>query len=186
MFQPQMPFPTPFIGPMQSQMLGPLQQSQSLGGFGTFEPFGFLGPGNDTINVISSGPGPQGPTGPAGPTGLTGPTGSGIVGPTGPTGPTGSPGTPGIVPVTQVNATPYTALSTDYVLAVSVAAPANIILPVSPLGTVFVVKDSDGDAQTNPITVTASTTIDGAASYVINVNYASITLVFTGTEWNVI
>lgn len=165
MFQSQMPFtmPLPFVDPMQSQMLGPLQQSQGLGGFGGF---GILGPGNDTINIINGPPGPAGPTGP--------------------TGPTGPEGTPGIVPVTQVNATPYAVLLTDYLLAVSVAAPASIVLPASPLGTVFVIKDSDGDAQTNPITVTASTTIDGAASYVINVNYASITLVFTGTEWNVI
>jgi hypothetical protein len=90
------------------------------------------------------------------------------------------------VPVTLVTATPYTVLLSDYVLAVDVAGPASVVLPVSPLGTVFVIKDSDGDAQTNPITVTASTTIDGAANYVINIDYASITLVFNGTEWNVI
>jgi len=174
MFQSPLPLPAPvpFMGPMQSQMFGPLQQSQTLGPLqqsqmlDAFGGFGFFGPGNDTINVINSAPGPAGPPGPP--------------------GPPGPAGTPGIVPITQVTSTPYTALLTDYVLAVDVAAPASIVLPASPLGTVFVVKDSDGDAQTNPITVTASTTIDGLASYVINVDYASITLVFTGTEWNVI
>ena len=103
---------------------------------------------------------------------------SGIVGPA----PSPSP-----VPVTIVTQTPYTALSTDYMLAVDVAAAAVIQLPVSPTGTVFIIKDIDGDASVNNITVSGiGSTIDGSASALINVDYGSITLIFNGTEWNIV
>lgn len=119
--------------------------------------------------------GPPGPPGPQGPQGDPGPE-----------GPQGPPGIPGLVPVTVITTTPYNADLTDYYLAVDVAATAQVVLPVSPTGTVFVVKDIDGDAETNLVTITASTTIDGAASATINANYGSITLIFNGTEWNVV
>lgn len=135
----------------------PVANSAALAGLG--------GVGNDTINIG----GTQGPPGPPGPTGPQGPA-----------------GTLGLAAITDVATTPYTALSTDYVIAVDVAAPASVILPASPTGTIFVVKDASGAAGTNPITVTASTTIDGAASFVINVGYGSNTFVFNGTEWNII
>ena len=107
-------------------------------------------------------------------------------GPPGPEGPPGPPGTPGLVPTTVVTTTPYLASLTEYYLAVNVAEPASIILPASPTGTVFVVKDASGNANTNPITVTASTTIDGAASAIINSPYGSLTFIFNGTEWNIV
>jgi len=142
-------------------------------------PAQFGGYGNDffltgTLNV-PGGQGPAGPTGPTGPIGLTGAT-----------GPTGPAGTVGLVSVTDVTTTPYNALLTDYYLAVDVAAAASIVLPVSPTGTVFIIKDIDGDAATNPITITASTTIDGAASATITADYGSVTLIFNGTEWNIV
>ena len=91
------------------------------------------------------------------------------------------------VPVTTVTETPYTALSTDYMLAVDVAAATVIQLPVSPTGTVFIIKDIDGDASVNTITVSGiGSTIDGSASALINVDYGSITLIFNGTEWNIV
>lgn len=132
------------------------------------------GPGNDTINIGNGGSvGPTGPTGPAGPTG--------------PTGPQGPAGTPGQVPVTVVTTTPFTATTgTDYMLAVDIASTASIIFPVSPTGTSFIVKDIDGDAAINPITITASTTIDGLGSATINSNYGSLTFIFNGTEWNIV
>ena len=119
-----------------------------------------------------------GPLGPAGPTGPTGPQGD--------PGPTGPPGTPGLVPTTIVTISPFTATLTDYYLAVAVPIPASIILPVSLTGTVFVIKDIEGDAAINPITITASTTIDGNPSATINSPYGSITLVFNGVEWNIV
>ena len=111
---------------------------------------------------------------------------NGTPGPPGPPGPQGPAGTLGLAAITDVTVTPYTALSTDYVLAVDVAGAASIVLPVSPTGTTFVVKDASGLASSNPITVTASTTIDGAASFVLNIDYGSNTFVFNGTEWNII
>ena len=120
---------------------------------------------------------------------IVGPPGPpGAPGPPGPEGPQGDPGTPGLVPVTVVTTTPYVATLTDYFLAVNVASAASIVLPNSPLGTVFIVKDIDGDAAANPITVipTGVTLIDGAASATINVPYGAIQLVFNGTEWNIV
>lgn len=97
-------------------------------------------------------------------------------------------GSPSPVNVTIVNSTPYTVQPGDYFLGVNVAAPATVNLLASPLvGQVLVIKDIDGDANTNNITVSGNgNTIDGAATYVLNVDYSSITLVFNGTEWNVI
>jgi hypothetical protein len=110
----------------------------------------------------------------------------GLIGPPGPPGPAGPPGTPGLVPVVEVTTSPFEAALTDYYLAVDVGEPTSIVLPVSPTGTVFVIKDIDGDAATNPITITTATTIDGATSALINANYGSITLIFNGTEWNIV
>lgn len=121
-----------------------------------------------TSNIV----GPAGPPGPPGPVG--------------PQGPQGDPGIPGLVPVTIVTETPYNVTLADYFIGVDVATAASVILPASPTGTVFIIKDIDGDAPTNPITVTASTTIDGASSAIINAPYGSIQLVFNGTEWNIV
>jgi hypothetical protein len=107
-------------------------------------------------------------------------------GPEGPPGPPGPPGTPGLVPVTTITTTPYAVVLTEYYLAVDVVGPASLVLPIAPVGTVFVVKDIDGDADTNPITVTATTTIDGSATATINSPYGSLTFIFNGTEWNIV
>lgn len=91
-----------------------------------------------------------------------------------------------IVPVTDVTTTPYTPGATEYFLCVDVAGPASIVLPTGVVGKVYVVKDCDGDASTNPITITATgSTIDGSASATINVDYGSLTFVFNGTEWSI-
>jgi hypothetical protein len=132
----------------------------------------FGGPGNDIIVNQIGGIGPPGPPGPPG-----------RPGPPGPPGPPGSL----ILPVTTVDTTPYTPTTDEYFLGVDVDGPVSVVLPVSVTGKVFVIKDIDGDALTNPITVTATgSTIDGQANYILDVNYASITLVYNGTEWNVI
>jgi hypothetical protein len=61
-------------------------------------------------------------------------------------------------------------------------------LPATPAtGTRFIIKDGKGDAATNNITITpAAGTIDGAGTIVMNANYQSKTVVYNGTEWNVI
>jgi hypothetical protein len=129
------------------------------------------------INYSSGIPGPPGPPGPAGP-----------AGPVGPAGPAGPPGTPGLVPVVIATTTPFNVLLEDYFIGVNVAGPASVVLPVSPTGTIFIVKDIDGDATTNPITITATggTLIDGAASAIINAPYGALQFVFNGTEWNIV
>lgn len=112
--------------------------------------------------------------------------------PPGPPGPIGPPGPPGpagssILPVTIITTISYTTLPSDYFLGVNVAAPSSIILAASPpIGRVFIVKDISGDASINPIIISASTTIDGVSTKILNIDYSSVTLVFNGTEWNVV
>lgn len=193
--------------PQQIPYMIPHAQS-SLASFG--------GEGNDIINIggtiTESGTGPTGPTGPTGvpgsatntgATGATGPTGdTGPIGDTGPTGadslvtgPTGPGGGPTgptgpaptlLVPVTVVTTTPYTALSSDYVIGVNVAGPSIVNLPASPVGTIYYVKDVSGNALVNPITIQDVALIDGVATALINSDYGSLTFVFNGTEWNLL
>ena len=114
---------------------------------------------------------------------------SGGIGPPGPPGPPGPAGSPSPVPVTIVNTSPYIALPTDYDLAVTANAviPASVVLPASPVGTVFIVKDAAGVANINSITVSAIvSTIDGAASAVIDSPYGSLTFIFNGVDWNIV
>ncbi len=69
---------------------------------------------------------------------------------------------------------------------IGAATTANLVAAPTK-GTTFVIKDGKGDAATNNITITPATgTIDGAATYVINVNYGSITVVANGSEWSII
>ena len=132
-----------------------------------------------------TGPTGSASTGPTGPTGDTGPTGSASTGPTGPTGDTG-PAAPLIVPVTIISSSPYTATPNDYMIGVNVAGPSIINLPLAPTGTVYFIKDISGQAATNPITIQDVTTIDGATTALINTDYGSLSLLFNGTEWNLV
>jgi hypothetical protein len=96
-------------------------------------------------------------------------------------------GNPSPVNVTQVTTPTYTALATDYFLCVDVAAPVTITLPTGILGTVYIVKDCDGDANTNPITIngTGGQLVDGSSA-TINTPYGAIQLIFNGTEWSIV
>jgi hypothetical protein len=96
-------------------------------------------------------------------------------------------GNPSPVTVTNVTTPEYTALATDYFLCVDVAAPVTITLPTGILGTVYIVKDCDGDAFTNPITIqgTGGELVDGATA-TINTPYGSISFIFNGTEWSIV
>lgn len=123
----------------------------------------------DVVNYHS---GSQGPPGPAGPPG--------------PPGPPGPAGAPSPVNVTEVTTPEYTATSTDYLLCVDVDEPVTITLPTGILGTVYVVKDCDGDAATNPITVQGTAqNVDGGTA-TINTPYGSLTFIFNGTEWSIV
>jgi hypothetical protein len=118
---------------------------------------------------------PPGPTGPAGPEG-----------PPGPIGPQGPPGSLANLPVTLVDEAAYPATNNDYFIGVIFNGATTITLPAGTLGKIFIIKDSTGDALTNPITVIATaSTIDGAANYVIDSPWGSIGLIYNGIEWNV-
>jgi hypothetical protein len=80
--------------------------------------------------------------------------------------------------------------TTDFVVVVrkTTGAATIVDLPVSPTtGQTFIIKDGKGDANTNNITlVPASGTIDGASTFVMNTNYASKVVIYTGVEWSIL
>jgi hypothetical protein len=96
-------------------------------------------------------------------------------------------GNPSPVTVTQVTTATYTATATDYFLCVDVAAPVTITFPTGILGTVYIVKDCDGDAFTNPITIqgTGGELVDSGTA-TINTPYGSLSFIFNGTEWSIV
>ena len=127
-----------------------------------------------SIKYIAPGiPGPPGPPGPQGPVG--------------PEGPQGPPGTVANIPVTLVDEATYTPTTDEYFLGIIYDGAVTVTLPAATAGKVYVVKDAVGDAQTNPITIVATaSTIDGAANYILNIDWSSVTLVYNGIEWNVV
>lgn len=92
--------------------------------------------------------------------------------------------------VTAVSTTPYVVLTTDQYLAVnSSGGIRQINLPNAPAtGRVYIIKDSTGSAQTNNITVTTvggAVLIDGATTFVMNTQYESVNVIFTGSAYEV-
>lgn len=83
-----------------------------------------------------------------------------------------------------------TVATSDFVIVVNKASGAatTVNLPASPAaGDVYRLKDGKGDAATNNITLTpAAGNIDGAGTYVMNVNYQASTVVYNGTQWNLV
>ena len=90
--------------------------------------------------------------------------------------------------VVTPGAYPYTVKPQDALILVDTASARTINLEASPAtGVQHIIKDNVGSAGTNNITVTpAAGNIDGSASYAINSNYASITVRYNGTQWNII
>lgn len=78
----------------------------------------------------------------------------------------------------------YTALNTDFIIAVtSTAAARTITLPAAGglAGKVYIVKDESGGAATHNITV--SGTIDGSSNATISSNYSEVRLYSNGSNW---
>lgn len=93
---------------------------------------------------------------------------------------------PSPVPVTQVTTPTYTATVRDYFLCVDHVGLVTITLPVSILGTVYVIKDCSGNARTYPIRVQGTgQTVDGSVSF-IDTNYGSLSFIFNGSEWSIV
>jgi len=77
-------------------------------------------------------------------------------------------------------------LSTDHVLFVDTTSIASIItLPAGVLGKEFLIKDYLGNASVRNITLSSGENIDGAGTYVININYGKASIIFNGSEWSV-
>jgi hypothetical protein len=157
-----------------------------------------LGPGNDTviINQENGGPcppepGPTGPTGPEGDPGPTGPTGpagdgSGDTGPTGPTGPTGFCAKCNAKLVSE----DYQVQDGDYYVGVESDDPVTVTLPECDEDcTQIVIKAEMGPPLGNrkvTIVTISGATIDGQASYVMEVPYESVQLICRGGNWHII
>lgn len=93
---------------------------------------------------------------------------------------------PGLDPV-ALPAGDYTVLKSDVFVGATSSAARAITLSASPQkGQRHTIKDITGTAATNNITITpASGNIDGAATFVININFGSVTVIYNGTQWNV-
>lgn len=89
---------------------------------------------------------------------------------------------------TNVNASTYTAISSDEILGVTytTTGACTITLPAITGLKRYIVKDEGGNATTNNITIntTGGDTIDGEANALININYTSLTFYNNGgTGW---
>jgi hypothetical protein len=95
-----------------------------------------------------------------------------------------------VLAVRTAIATPITVTDGDDVISVEVpgSVAVAVTLPAGVTGRVFNIKDGLGlAAAATPITITpAASTIDGAATAVINVPYGSLQLVYSGTEWKIL
>lgn len=81
-------------------------------------------------------------------------------------------------------------ITTDNVVIINkITGGATIAtLPASPATNQYVViKDGKGDANTNNITISGNgKDIDGGSSYVIGSSYGALTIIWNGTQWNII
>ncbi len=92
------------------------------------------------------------------------------------------------VKVVTPGAYPYTTVPQDQLILVDTSSARTIVPLASPTtGQRHIIKDSVGSGGLNFITITPSgKNIDGAASALIISNYGSLTIVYNGTEWNII
>ena len=90
-----------------------------------------------------------------------------------------------ITNTTHVTTSEYTVQDDDYYLGVDYAGPTTIILPASDTnGRCIVIKDEDGDAEINPITVQGTVDND-AGGFILQINNGSIQLIYRN-GWRII
>jgi hypothetical protein len=102
--------------------------------------------------------------------------------------------TPAVIDIATVRIVtvpgPIAILPTDEIVVVDkdVGAATTVNLLLNPeTGDEIIIKDGRGDAGTNNITIVpAAGAIDGSATYVMTINWQSVTLVYSGTEWIII
>jgi len=83
------------------------------------------------------------------------------------------------VKLTKVN---YTAIASDYYIG-AIDSGITITLPKGVLGKIYVVKNQDNAIIT--VKSTAPEKINGSSSQILSTNQA-ITVIFTGTQWEII
>lgn len=94
--------------------------------------------------------------------------------------------------ITFVNfaASPYTVLADDQYLSVDATGGAiTIRLPNAPtVGRMFTIKDAAGQAVANNITITTVggvVNIDGATTFVMNSAYEAVSVIFSGSAYEI-
>lgn len=86
---------------------------------------------------------------------------------------------------TYVTTTEYTVQPDDYYIGVDTAAPTTIILPTSTnSGRMIIIKDEDGDAEINPITVIGTVDND-AGGFIIQINNGAIQMIYRN-GWRIV
>lgn len=94
--------------------------------------------------------------------------------------------------ITSVNDTvnPYYSIvaSDDVISVTAISAAFTVYLPTIPVtGDTYTIKDTNGNAALNNITVDSGTiNIDSALNYTILINYQSLDLIYTGSKWSII
>jgi hypothetical protein len=90
-----------------------------------------------------------------------------------------------VVGVTLNPTLPYTILATDNHIETSGTGTLTLPTAVGRTGKRYTVKKTDSGTSTT-VATTAAQTIDGAATAVLTAQYASITLVSTGSNWSIV
>jgi hypothetical protein len=86
---------------------------------------------------------------------------------------------------TEVTTSTYTVDDNDYYIGVNYAGPVTITLPSSAnSGRMLIIKDEDGDAETNPITVLGTVDND-TGGFIIQINNGAIQLIYRN-GWRIV
>lgn len=86
---------------------------------------------------------------------------------------------------TEVTTSTYTVDDNDYYIGVNYAGPVTITLPSSTnSGRMLIIKDEDGDAETNPITVLGTVDND-TGGFIIQINNGAIQLIYRN-GWRIV
>jgi hypothetical protein len=86
---------------------------------------------------------------------------------------------------TQVTTPTYTVDENDYYIGVNYAGPVTITLPTSAnSGRMLIIKDEDGDAEINPITVLGNVDND-AGGFIIQINNGAIQMIYRN-GWRIV
>jgi hypothetical protein len=86
---------------------------------------------------------------------------------------------------TEVTTPTYTVNDNDYYIGVNYAGPVTITLPTSAnSGRMLIIKDEDGDAEINPITVLGTVDND-AGGFIIQINNGAIQLIYRN-GWRIV